>query len=71
MAKHAHRKVNESRIKCWTGCVAHGSGDCGAAHGGVVYVDACRCGATRETEVNGCHRARGPWIVERPDDDDR
>lgn len=32
-----------------------------AAHGNVCVVDTCRCGAERQTNVNGRHVERGPW----------
>ncbi len=31
------------------------------AHGGVSYVQHCRCGATRRTNVNGSAREVGAW----------
>jgi len=61
MRTHRHRPVeSESRTVGWTHCVVPG-GCSGAAHGGVVHVDACSCGATRKTERNGRHVGRGPW----------
>jgi hypothetical protein len=34
---------------------------CVRAHGGVIFAEYCRCGATRLVEVNGLHRATTPW----------
>lgn len=42
-------------------CAAHPERQ--AAHGGIVRVDTCRCGATRSIEQNGFHPANyGPWV---------
>lgn len=35
-----------------------------AAHGGVMHVDTCSCGAVRRTNTNGMHIERGPWLTE-------
>lgn len=32
-----------------------------AAHGGVVEVEICSCGAQRRTNINGWYRERGDW----------
>lgn len=69
MTHHTHRAVSSmSRTVAWTHCVARpGVGCSGAAHGGVTHVDRCRCGAERETEINGLHVVRGAWTeAERP-----
>lgn len=31
------------------------------AHGNVTHIETCRCGATRNINVNGEHRETGPW----------
>lgn len=31
------------------------------AHGGVMYLDECRCGATRARNSNWTFEERGPW----------
>lgn len=31
------------------------------AHGAVVHVDRCACGARRATNSNGVFQERGPW----------
>ena len=63
MSHHTHRAVEElSRTYGWSACVAGGRPCSGRAHGGVVHVDRCWCGARRETESNGRHVVRGPWI---------
>lgn len=59
MSKHRHRPV-KCHTRAWFYCVARG-GCSGAAHGAVVYVHECACGATRQTESNGCHSACGGW----------
>ena len=46
--KHQHRK-HTSREQCWTYCVAGHAGD-HVAHGNIVVIDKCRCGATRSSE---------------------
>lgn len=61
MSKHNHRSA-ETRTVGWTHCVVGGSCS-GASHGGVTFVDTCRCGAKRYTESNGSHRGRSEWAV--------
>lgn len=56
---HRHR-VASTRVKCFSGPVTRRENR--AAHGGTCDVDRCTCGATRETNVNGSHHERGPWI---------
>lgn len=31
------------------------------AHGNIVQIDTCSCGAVRHTNVNGNHQERGQW----------
>ena len=33
-----------------------------AAHGGVCERQTCKCGATRDVNINGAHREVGVWI---------
>lgn len=55
---HRHRpKVSEDR--CYAGPVARPENR--AAHGNIVRVDVCACGAVRRTNINGRHVERGPW----------
>jgi hypothetical protein len=62
MTHHTHRAVPTlSKTVCWTHCVRH-KGCSGAAHGGVTFIDTCRCGARRYTESNGGYTRRGPWV---------
>lgn len=61
MSRHTHRRRGESRIVCWSGCVAAGPCD-GRSHGGVMYVDTCRCGAERRAEGNGGLLRYGRWV---------
>lgn len=65
---HKHR-VAMREVCGWDGCVAPGMvcGEqlyaCdGRAHGAVVYVERCRCGAVRRTESNGRFRRSLGWI---------
>lgn len=58
--EHKHRAVAARRkTRCFVHCVAP-SACRQAAHGNVVIVDECRCGARRETNSNAAHE-RGPW----------
>jgi hypothetical protein len=58
-----HRHSIQSRATWgWTTCVVRGSCD-GHAHGNIVDVDTCACGATRSIECNGGWTGRGPWRV--------
>lgn len=49
---HRHKAIeSQSRTIGWSWCIASPHQHCdGSAHGGVVYVDYCACGAQRETE---------------------
>lgn len=37
------------------------------AHGNVVRIEHCECGASRRTNVNGPHREYGDWVDWRAD----
>lgn len=60
---HKH-KPTKTRQVGWCVCITPDA--CAAypvrqsAHGGIVRIDYCACGATRRTEVNG-PRNRGRW----------
>lgn len=63
---HTHKAVpSKSRDIGWTRCVM--PDDCQthperqAAHGNIVQVDTCSCGATRATEINHPAKNYGPW----------
>jgi hypothetical protein len=63
---HTHKaQPAKRRTYAWTACVS--SNQCAAqpirqrAHGGVTFVDECRCGATRKTEANGIAKNFGEW----------
>jgi hypothetical protein len=58
--RHRHRAVRRGDDWGWVACVADGT-SCHAAHGGITYTEYCSCGAARRVEVNGAHRAKGPW----------
>ena len=63
---HTHKAIpTKQKLRPWTHCVT--PAECAAnprrevAHGNVIYLDHCRCGATREMESNGGRRNYGPW----------
>lgn len=60
---HRHRAVfGAGKQYPWTACVWPGR--CmGRSHGGVVFIDVCKCGALRGTESKGKFRNRGQWYV--------
>ena len=59
--RHTHHAVAPYRqTVCWTQCVqrvGRGRACDGRAHGNIAVQDICRCGATREMEING-----GTWV---------
>ena len=64
--KHQHRAIrSQSKDRGWSHCVTPAR--CAAhaarqdAHGNIVRVDVCACGATRETEINLQSRNYGEW----------
>jgi hypothetical protein len=64
--KHIHRAIPaKQKMRGWMYCVTPDA--CAAnprretAHGNVVFVDRCRCGATREMESNCGRQNYGPW----------
>lgn len=62
--KHTHRAKGESVTIAWTHCVrdcSDGRACSGIAHGGVVLVDHCRCGAVRRVESNGGRTESSGW----------
>jgi hypothetical protein len=64
--KHRHKAI-ASKSETWgfTGCVRPGR--CNpAAHGNVVHLDRCSCGATRSTNVNCNHVEIGQWQEPEP-----
>jgi hypothetical protein len=61
MSQHVHKAISgKTQILGWTGCVKRRPCD-GKAHGGVVYLDRCRCGAVRRIESNGNRKVNGGW----------
>lgn len=56
---HRHRPKT-TREALYAGPVAHPENE--AAHGNIVSIATCRCGAERRTNVNGRHIERGPWV---------
>lgn len=60
-----HHRPKSSDIRGWTHCVT--PDECaarperGRAHGNIIRVDICSCGATRESEINGGRVNYGAW----------
>lgn len=68
--KHTHRAMKDATFtEGWAVCVT--PAECNArperqaAHGCVVIVDTCRCGAVRLTEWNGAARNKTDWQLPR------
>lgn len=59
---HSHKAQTE-RTVAWTHCVSADRGCSGRSHGGVTFVESCRCGAERKIESNGGSVGRGRWIT--------
>lgn len=64
--KHVHRALSgEHRTYTYGGCV--NPDNCNPrAHGECLWIDVCRCGATRKTNVYGARQRKqnteqGPW----------
>lgn len=69
MKAHRHKAIQaHSKDYGWTTCVT--PAECAArperqdAHGNIVIVDVCSCGATRQAESNGGRVNFGPWSGE-------
>lgn len=59
--KHRHRaKPALWQIRGFSGPIP-GARQNQAAHGNIVEIDTCSCGAVRRTNVNQQHIERGPW----------
>ena len=70
MANHQHRAIEKlSKTHGFTRCLCASEGGhitvhCEPrAHGGVMHVDVCRCGAERRVNTNGQFRESGGWIA--------
>lgn len=61
MAIHKHRAHGAHVMRPFAGPVS--ARENRAAHGGVCYVDRCRCGAERRTNRNGSAIER-PWVAD-------
>lgn len=66
MKAHRHRAIpGACKTRAWMYCVT--PYECAAnparqsAHGNIVWLDVCRCGASRMTEVNSGRRNIGAW----------
>jgi len=64
----AHRHRPKSSEECvWTHCVT--PDECAdrperqKAHGWIMRVDTCRCGARRQVEINFHRTNYGPWFM--------
>ncbi|MFA4974833.1 MAG: hypothetical protein WC683_19705 [bacterium] len=57
---HKQHRMKSRTVQSWSHCVAPGVCS-GIEHGGVVYVETCSCGATRQIEANGGREAKSPW----------
>jgi hypothetical protein len=67
MRRHIHHAIHKlQRERCYGGPVSDRENP--RAHGGIVEIDVCSCGAERRTNVNGLHRERGSWW--RPETDE-
>ncbi len=60
MAQHRHRS-SSVETRTWTACVDDSRAHDHRAHGNVMYIEKCRCGATRRTEVNYIYRHASTW----------
>ena len=58
---HRHKAVR-AYDKPWTHCVCPSKCN-GAAHGNIIRIEVCECGAVRQTEINGTHILPGPWVL--------
>lgn len=61
---HRHRRVSDKE-RAFAGPIP-GAKPNPSAHGWVVVIEKCVCGAERRTNRNGYHTERGPW--NEPDD---
>lgn len=63
MKKHMHR-AHVTATRPYSGPVKWKANP--AAHGNVVEIATCRCGAERRTNINQQHVERGPWMMPCP-----
>lgn len=63
---HKHKAIpGKAKDVGWTHCTTPAA--CAAnplrqsAHGNIIQVDVCSCGAIRETEINGNRKNYGEW----------
>ena len=62
MSNSNHRHTPRTTItRCFSGPIP-GAKENRVAHGNVVHVATCSCGATRSTNVNGGQREQGRWV---------
>lgn len=63
MKQHRHRAIREG-VWGWTHCVAPNYPlHTDRAHGMVVLVRTCRCGAEQIVEANAGAQNYGPWVL--------
>jgi len=58
---HQHTITRREGPHCYTHCVGYDWRCEPRAHGNVIYVDICACGARRAVAVNGRYRERSAW----------
>jgi len=66
MSKHTHR-VADLTVRPFCGAIASAPQNQNA-HGNITVHDRCRCGATRQTNVNQRHVERGRWSSDDRED---
>ena len=60
---HRHKAQGDGREYGWSGCVNPDEcRDGGVAHGNIVSVEECVCGARRETEHNAGRAVSSGWL---------
>jgi hypothetical protein len=61
MKPHKHNAIPEkTKQRCYSGCV-NPKDENRSAHGNIVVIETCDCGAVRRTNVNGWHVEEGEW----------
>lgn len=68
MSNHKHRMKTEKMIG-FEYCVNPNNCE-PRAHGGVMRVRTCACGATQRVNSTGRYEERGPWVPARDADED-
>jgi hypothetical protein len=58
---HEHEVVHET-VHPWTRCICPETAHSEAAHGNVILMQSCACGAVRLVEANRSWQAAGEWL---------